>query len=775
MSVMFENPDGHPRRTAGLAGTFAILAGLLGLALAVICSFQPERPDDTRRLTPASASPPSRPWRRPAPTTIPGQMLLLNTDREAAGLLLVVQDHIKAKRYDAAIEILQPLVALDRKGFLPTYGGDRRAGSVYSAAGSLLGRMGKEGLEVYRGLYDAKARPMLEEARRKADADLLWRIVEEYGQTSFGPPALELVGAIQFDRGRFIEAAVAWENAYARYETGTLDRPCLLAKSAVAYHLGGEPRKAAEMLATLKARHERAEGSIGGQRQDLAAFAAKTLAAPCPYPGSEGEWHCLAGSPAGLPPRPTCRPGLTAAWTHPSGEPQQQRMADAFLDLTPAQAASRPKDFKPIRASLEMGAVSFDTGGLTPVKFVVPPAMHPVVTKGLVLYRGDREVVACDLATGRTAWQTKGLEVYPGRKGDEYRNHLCLYWAQLGDTGRCTLSVEGDRAFTVCRFVRGKDRGGDEAYFRVFHSTLAAISISQQGKVLWEVGSGQGDTEVVKNCAFLSAPTCREGRLYVLARHWPGYYAICLEARTGSVVWETFVGQDLGGSAYTSNCGDLGAFGILTDRAAPPTVAGDKVFVTANSGLVLALSATTGRGIWAYQYDTILTRYDQGKDYGYYATPPAGILRPLYPPNPIVAAGDRIICLPADGEAVLALKSDTGELLWQTDRRKQHDLTGIEESRVLLSGSGLLVLRTDNGQPLADLRKDADDIAGRPAVAADAVLACGKGRILRMDLDKYALTALPVRADMYLLGNLVCIGGDRLIAANLAGVCAFFR
>lgn len=761
-------PGRPPDRSIGLAGPVGLVVGMMGLAVVLQYSTAPELPEkDRRHLTPASGQPPMFIWKRAAPTSAPGQMLLLESQQELSRLLRRARQHLDEKQYTQAVDILQPLIATHRREFEPATIGASRYLSVWSVVRLMLSTMDEEGLATYRNLYDAKAKSLLDEARPAGDLPTLWRVVEEYGQTSWACPALDLIGAIQFDRGHFTEAAVAWDRLLARRPRAEGEDPSLLARLAVAHHLAGDSDKAGQLLQALKTRHPQAKGSIAGRSVDLAEFVERTLASPAPLSPADAPWPCLAGSPTGLPRRSPCPPVVALGWAHPADANEQLRMAGAFLESAPLPP-DRPATTRPAGTTGREGQVLFKGIFPEPQTIVLPAAIHPIVTGGLAVYRADREVVACDLAGGRTVWQTQGLPVY--RRGDPNtpRNDPPIYWAHLGDMGRYTLTAGEDKVFTVCKFTPGKVRGGDESHFRQFTSALAALSVPQKGKVLWEVGNGLGDTEVIRDGAFLTAPTYRDGRLYAVVRCWPGYFLVCLDAQTGAAIWESFVGQDLGGSAYLSNCGDLTKMDILPDRAAPPTLAGDKVFVSANSGLVVALSAATGRYVWAYQYNSILTQRDR---FVASQSNARKILQPLYPPNPIIAVEDRIIYLPADDEKVLALEADTGKLLWQADRRKQHDLTGIDRDRLLLSGSGLIVLRTSDGTVLAEA-KGSDDILGRPLVASDAVLACGRGRIVRMDLQKYGLSAFVIAEGRGLLGGLVRTGSG-LLAANLGGICLY--
>ncbi|HAU38696.1 MAG TPA: hypothetical protein DCX07_13390, partial [Phycisphaerales bacterium] len=145
----------------------------------------------------------------PAPT------LLVNSDEELAGYLAKAEALIAEKQYEQAINILQPLILRSDSGFLPIASDNKesRFVSLHLKASELIGRMDAEGLALYRGLYDAQAKQLYDEAVASGDEGLLRRIVYRYLHTSAGPAALDRLGAIHFDHGRFEEAAGAWRRA----------------------------------------------------------------------------------------------------------------------------------------------------------------------------------------------------------------------------------------------------------------------------------------------------------------------------------------------------------------------------------------------------------------------------------------------------------------------------------------------------------------------------------------------------------------------------------
>ena len=125
---------------------------------------------------------------------------------------------------------------------------------------------------------------------------------------------------------------------------------------------------------------------------------------------------------------------------------------------------------------------------------------------------------------------------------------------------------------------------------------------------------------------------------------------------------------------------------------------------------------------------------------------------------------------------MLAFDIEDGQLKWHVSRDSQHDLSAVDEQRLLLSGDRLEVLSAADGKKF--YASDPKGVLGRPAVTPKYVLASADsgevGRLIRLDLSDYSLSTMEVPDPDALLGNLVSVGG-KLIAANAIGVCGYLN
>jgi len=678
-------------------------------------------------------------------------MPLVPVDEELEDYLHRAETLVAASQYDEAIEILQSLVTSGAKVFCRP---DEKVGrfiSLRSVALQKIGALPDEGLALYRQRYDAKAAALLRDAQQSGDETLLRQVVEEYFHTSCGDRAMNLLGAQLMDEGRFLDAARVWDAA-RNHRGGSMDTALLIAKAATAYHLAGVTDQATERLALLKSKYPQAESPIGGTPTNLVAFVEQVLASAPPAPTDDDA--------------PACDRATLPLWQQPTDS-----LDGASVLGFPSEARSSKRGgtspSRPFETRIRRGQVLISTSAnnASLCGLATPAMIHPAVAGNLVIYRDLRNIVACDIETGTTAWISHDLPLYSEADiRNQWMPQFVCTGRVPGDAGRFTVTVEDDLVFAVAQIAAPRTSGIPGMAPPM--STLVALSIHDNGRLVWKVGGGNGSTDLAQSAYYLAAPTYQEGRLYTLAQRDQTFYALCLDARTGTVLWETAIGQM--GTLATSPWLWSGVPGLSLwfSQGSPPTVTGGRVYVTTNAGLVACLTADQGVPLWNYQYETPTPPN----------RPPSSITENRtfsYPPNPILVMKGLVIVLPADHDKVVALASDSGEPVWEAERQQQYDLTALDTERLLLSGNSLVVLKGSDGSPLFKA-SDLEEICGRPVASATSVIASGRGQLWRLDPKTYTLTATSVFETGSLLGNLV-VAKNRLVAANAAGVCVYFE
>jgi outer membrane protein assembly factor BamB len=702
-----------------------------------------------------------------------GPMPLVDADEELAGFVKQAQQHIQDGQYEEAIRILHAMIMRPRSGFFPA-SDPRQYISMRTKANEVLGAMPPEGLRLYRSLHDAQAAQEYEEAMASGEPLRLRRLAERYLHTTHGARILETLAAMLFDRGQFAEAARCWQRALALNppeETKAL----AMAEIAAAHHLAGQAEASGRVLASLREAHPNARAVLGGRERNLVAFVEEVQRLPVasrrPARATQAGWPGLASLPGGMGVMDDCDVVLEPRWRQPE-EPLSSGDAPAALLAGQDVLRIGPQQRnRTTTAKLRDGHIRVEARyGSQRHRFTLPAFVRPIVLNDLVIYRTDEQVVARDVYTGQLVWQTFDFCLYRSAAPAGAEHAYYYYGKRVTDAGWYALTVGDDKLFALYGFLPSAGgvltaRWGMVRAERnrkpTDNSGLAAISLESEGRLVWTQGAGQSDDDVIRAGKFLSAPAYDAGRLYVLVKHVESYYLVCLRSEDGSLVWKTAISQTpaiLRQHGYDVE--------TLLGLGTPPTVVDGRAFVLTNAGALAAFDADTGQPVWAYQYDSAL---NAGPDTMSRLHSRLASLH--YPANPIIVSSGRVICLPADSDSAVAVSSSDGELLWQANRRGQHDLTGIDDDRVLLSGEGLMVLSSGDGRTLA-APLAAKDIHGRPAVTPTVVMAGGEGVVYKLYLDDYRFTIAGTVSPDGILGNLVSVDG-KLIGANAAGVCVY--
>ena len=181
---------------------------------------------------------------------------------------------------------------------------------------------------------------------------------------------------------------------------------------------------------------------------------------------------------------------------------------------------------------------------------VLPAMLHVAVADGRVFIRGEQSVLSLDLRKLSGGWESVPLPMV--RRLGNLPNVGYYYssgMAQIGDNGRYALTVGGGKVFTVYDFLpsnnnlsivrqrMGNVKGLDEG------SRMAGLSIKGQCMVLWTLGRGDGDADVLRGGMFLTAPTYAAGRLYAVVYYLQSYVLVCLDAETGKLIWRSPIAQ----------------------------------------------------------------------------------------------------------------------------------------------------------------------------------------------------------------------------------------
>ena len=283
------------------------------------------------------------------------------------------------------------------------------------------------------------------------------------------------------------------------------------------------------------------------------------------------------------------------------------------------------------------------------------------------------------------------------------------------DRGRSSVTVAEGRIYTVEDFAPMHLVNGIFEDPAASGSRLVCRS-AETGEVVWQIGRRKAvpaagreftETERLTNAAtFLAAPTWSAGRLFTVAEYVDGYYGLCLDAATGRPMWSCFLSQRPRGGA------EEGPAAAMT-MGSPPAVAAGVAYFLTNAGVLAALDEHSGAVEWLLRYETRPVGVDGGAAVWPATVPPLTLL----PPSPLVVAGGKIVCLPADSDKVIAVNV-SGVVAWSQSRATKAPpppaaaaaaadsgadipgpiphlwLAGLAGDRVILSGPDATALRS---------------------------------------------------------------------------------
>jgi outer membrane protein assembly factor BamB len=506
-----------------------------------------------------------------------------------------------------------------------------------------LARLPAPVLERIRRRIEPEAKKWLDEARRTRDIRLLRRLVEEAFCSESAGKALDLLGDLAFERGEFEEAEHWWRllaplpecQSRCAFELRHPDAQAVeartQAKQLLARWFASRVARREEWIQAVEAfqkRHPRAEGYLAGEKGVLwKRLRAAADSDRSSFPET-GDWSTFAGSP-------TRNRILSSTSLTPEGLARLCREGQSWHFRLSKEIEEEPR---PIR---------------TPSEAARSLAFAPIIAGRHVLVADARQVIACDLSTGkRESWfdLTQLVPVQPELRLPAPPD-LRYTLTAAGDCILARLGVQELRAerkqlnYIVCL-----DREPD----------------SKGNRLRWHVRPEEKQPAV-----FEGTPVVGNGQAYVAVTRFGGNRAVT-----------------------AIHCYPLTARGVAPLRwkrdvcstsELPPkeghfrhhllTLAGPHLVYCSHAGAVVALDSMTGKLVWGVRYPILKVRNDP-------LLPAA--LRDL---NPCVYAGGLIYVAPADSDLLLCLEPMTGRIIWERRRIEVTHLLGVARGKVIFSTS----------------------------------------------------------------------------------------
>jgi outer membrane protein assembly factor BamB len=580
----------------------------------------------------------------------------------ATGRRLDAADRLAAdKQYPAAAAEYARILEESGDDLVPV--GDRLSVPARRLCHLRLVALPPETLRPYRTRVDPQAKKWLDQGAADRDAVPLRRVVEEAFCSRPAETALDLLGDLAFERGRFHEAERWWRmlalpasEAAARagqpppwskagaappnlellYPDPKTDVARARAKQILALLFLSDSGAAKAELEAFRDLHPQAEGHLAGRKGNYADILQAVAARPIPPGPADDAWPTFGGSPAR---------GLVLP-----AEPNDPNRLNRLVANGPAWR-------------LSFGAANVAAEPLSGAERARYLPYLPAIVGRDVLVADARSVTALDAITG--ASQTWDLAKDGGRR-------VSTVPSAPADL-RYTLTVADGRIYARLgvQGLHALKQGAEAGSF------LVCLELAEPGHKLRTVWLRDADPPARGSPPmFEGTPVVRDGLLHVaVTRFEAGTPTVteirCYSADAGALRWKVDVASahDLPQGPRDLPQGPRYRHHLLT-------LAGRHVVYASHAGSVVALDARTGRRAWAVHYPSTIVKAPAGHP----------IPRDL---APALYAEGRLYVAPADYDRLLCLDPETGQILWE--------LPGAAVVHLLGVGSGRLIFATPKG------------------------------------------------------------------------------
>ncbi len=616
-----------------------------------------------------------------------------------------------------------------------------------------LAKLPPEGRAIYRNRVDGMAQRWFQEGQTRRDAGLLRRVVDVAFCSSWGDDALDLLGDLAFQDGRFGEALAMYRRLVPDGADDTLalihpdpsvDLARIAAKKILCRAAAGESLAVSSEIDAYRRRFPDASGTLAGRKGPYAQIVEQSLRLDHLASGAQPDsrWPTFAGS---------LERSRVVAEAVDVGSLQWKVPLERIVQAGPGNAygASRP----------------LASGGASQERLL---GYHPIVLGDQVIVCDGTRVLAYNLSDRPGGRDTgAALTIEPAWKHDPEAAVPHVYRSSAS-IPRYTLTAVGHRIFarmgapTPPAYMGFNRSGGGGT------SSIIALDSSAQGKLLWLqkasdlVLPNRPADRVGRSVSFEGTPVADSQRVYVAVtdrREQTATYVVCFDAETGVRRWVRYLGaaatdQDnmmaMGGIAFGSPpVGDYG-HRLLS-------LAGPHLFYQTNLGAVVAMEAETGVVRWVASYP----RQDNGRM--------GGSDRDL---NPAVCHDGLVIVAPSDAAAIYAFDFESGRLVWKSDpiaeEVKLAHLLGVAKGRLVATGDRVLLFDVKTGKLAGSWPETSKSEGyGRGLLAGERIYWPTRDRIEVLDQGTGLRAAPPIKLmELYLTtgGNLIAANGYLIVA-----------
>lgn len=640
----------------------------------------------------------------------------------------------------------------------------------------------QDGLDVYRGMYEPAAAELVASAKGD-NLRPLYETVSKYFVTESGKIAgIRLIdGALE--SGEYLSAAEMGQqllDLHPSLRKLAPDRPGVLFRTALAYHLAGQPEKARERAQELSVNFPRDMGVIRGRDAVLVdALGSEMKNAPAATIAGGAESYPMFGGNA--------QRSLVSSAKASAGTPLYSvPMAKAeFRNISPQMRVQ-------VTQSIEMAA----NNGLT-------LGVIPAVDRGELFFQDGQRVYAVSLASGvpLPGWaQTYGPQAAYTLNNTWGTPKLAQQTLTL--TARDVLAVMGqpDRQ---TQMLLGMGISGEARLVCLDRSNgrekwTVALSTVELPKDL-----AADEQRAVKALQFSGSPlvvgdsvlvTGRSNKAQTSGQQGEDCYLLSFDLASGKFRWSCYIAS--------SGPGAGAMFGVQPqggDSTSHPAYSNGKVYVCTNLGAIAALDAYSGTIVWLNLYPTDRPEFMNPRGAFIGARSGGNVNSTRLKPwefDPVLIQDGKVFSLPTDGKFLMVYEAASGKEIkrinlqqlgeWSarrnaSQREKPTTLVGVMGDRMIVAGERRLLCFNwkmyeeksfpgNNDEMIFWPSTVVKAIRGRPFMTADAVFVPTDERVLKISMTSGLATDTYPKSprrweDTEGPGNVV-VAGDHVVIAG---------
>jgi outer membrane protein assembly factor BamB len=599
---------------------------------------------------------------------IPVRVALPGESRVTANRLMAVANLVADKQWSEAIdEYLQiqeesgdDLVPLDNSHSI----------SAKRLCQLRLTALPPEALRLYRDRVEGQAKKWLEQGKVERDPRLLRRLVDEAFASQFTDRALDLLGDLAFERGRFQEAESWWDmlappikpDAKPRpldlfYPDPQIDLARVKAKQLLAQLFAGKRESWPENIKNYRRFHGNHEGFLAGQKGKYADILEAI------FDRSESKSSIKK------------KHSQTQSWPTFAGDPSRSFVAPQAPKRLAYQTPPWPIHLTDHRGNGGAGRRVGSPGHASP-----QPRFFPVISGGLVFVSQGHSLAAYDLLSARKVGFFDLQSISPS-VADPH---------SVTDPVDYSVTISNGRVYAALAITGLRPDKEKKPPVSDVEYVLVCLDLPPQPNgqfhLLWRHEAFDSNAKDKRSAAFWEGCPIESDDQVYLARTSPdknrnSTTIDCFDADSGHLRWQ----KEICLAADTNH-----------HRPHLVTLAGSKIIYAPESGVIVALEASTGKRAWGRRYASRGLQTENGD------SSPRGL-------SPVVYDSGRVFAAPADFDGVLCLDALTGEKVWERKGIEVVHMLGVAKGKLILTNAvmkswpaGIRALDAETG---ADIRR----------------------------------------------------------------------